>query len=156
MVSTYCGNTPFTVKLRTTLPSQREGAGQAKGVRPAPALPNPTVASSQLCVHVQKATKRLGAWEKTWGAGGCAVAGGLRAESFSHRTGWKIEIPGKNRKTNHCAGGNPSLAYASGREKFTVEIFVSPDSKLMQVNHSSVCSVQHGPSRGAADTPRRG
>lgn len=84
------------------------------------------------------------------------MAGGLCAESFSHRTGWKIEIPGKNRKTNHCAGGNPSLAYASGREKFTVEIFISLDSKLVQVNHLSVCSVQHGPSSGAAETHRRG
>lgn len=49
---------------------------------------------------------------------------------------------GKNRKTNHCAGGNPNLAYASGREKFTVEIFISLDCKLVQVQH--LCSLQAG------------
>lgn len=49
---------------------------------------------------------------------------------------------GKNRKTDHCAGGNPNLAYASGREKFTVEIFISLDCRLVQVNH--LCSLQHG------------
>lgn len=72
--------------------------------------------------------------------------GCLHAESPSHGTSWKIEIPGKNRKTDHCAGGNPSLAYASGREKFTVEIFISG------LAARAGKSLLDGPSSGAADT----
>lgn len=46
-----------------------------------------------------------------------------------------IEIQGKNRKTSHCARGNPNLAYVSGKEKSSQWKFLSLDSKLVQVHY---------------------
>lgn len=86
-------HTVVTLPCTVSQPSGGQGWGwQARG-RILPAFPRPAVSLVPVlsaCVGCYETAR-----EKTWGARGCAVAGGLRAESFSHRTGWKIEIPAK-------------------------------------------------------------